>query len=222
MSGPRRLDLRSQRPEDVELEEVARHLGNDGIVLHPTGTVYGFGSLLRSRALARLARLKVREPDHPFLVLLPDRAAASELRWTPEARELADVFWPGALTLVLSDPNRRFPREVRGREGTVAVRCTSSPLTARLLRELGEPMTSSSANVRGERPSRTGEEAWEVVCRLQAGSETWLLDVGPLPPSEVSTIVDCTGPTPRIVRSGATPANRLRCVIREIAGEAPA
>jgi L-threonylcarbamoyladenylate synthase len=213
MSGPRKLDFRAWDGSDEELGEVVAHLKRGGLVAYPTETVYGFGSLLREEVLERLAALKRRDPEKPYLLLVPDEKAVADLAWTHEARELAGVFWPGALTLVLADPGGRFPRGVRGPGGGVAVRRTSHPLARRLVELLGEPLTSSSANAPGAPPAASGEEALAAAAVLGAGEDLWVLDVGGLPASAPSTIVDCTGLSSRVLRAGQTPVKRLRCVL---------
>ncbi|HZD06507.1 MAG TPA: Sua5/YciO/YrdC/YwlC family protein, partial [Longimicrobiales bacterium] len=150
MSGPRRLDLRGRDPGEVDLEPVARHLQGGGVVVYPTETVYGFGCLLQPEPLATLRRFKSRGPASPFLLLVEGRTGVPGLVWTAGAAEMARVFWPGALTLVLSDPGGRYPGSVRSWKGGVAVRRTSHPLAARLVEAVGGPLTSTSANAQGE------------------------------------------------------------------------
>lgn len=213
---PTVLDLRGQLPGDLDLAPVVDHLRDGGLLAYPTETVYGLGCLVRSDAVQRLASLKGRDADKPMLLLVPDAGFVDRLAWTPEARELASVFWPGALTLVLGDPDGRYPPGVRSPERTVAVRVSSSPFVVRLLQVLGEAITSTSANPSGGPPATDGSSLREAVADLDAGAELMVLDAGPLPPSPPSTIVDCTRSPPRVLRSGATPPERLRCVLPEI------
>lgn len=219
MSRLRTLDWRYGEPGVEELERVAAHLRSGGLLAYPTETVYGFGCALREEAIERLRALKSRDAERPFLLLVPDAEAVRGLGWTPQARELAEVFWPGALTLVLRDPDRRFPPGVRGPDDTVAVRVSPHPLVRALVGALGEPITSSSANRPGEPPATSGEGAREAAEAVGAGEEMWIVDAGALTPSKPSTIVDCTGTGPAVVRRGAVPASRLRCVLPGIHGE---
>ena len=212
------IDLRPEPPDATALEPVAAHISAGGLVAHPTETVYGLGGLASGASMAALRRMKPGR-EHPFLLLVRSAQAVAQLRWTPEAHELASVFWPGALTLVLADPSGSFPAGVRNRAGGVAVRVSSHPLTRMLVERLGEPLTSTSANRPGESPAISGDEALAVARAAGVGRELWVLDVGRLPPSSPSTVVDCTGSVPRVVRAGATPVHRLRCVLPEIDGE---
>ena len=205
-----RLDFHAPPYDDATLERATGHLEAGGLLVYPTETVYGFGCGLDESALDRLSRLKRRSPDHPFLLLIPDRDSVADLRWTPAAEELADVFWPGALTLILEDRQGRYPEAVRGPGGGVAVRRSPHPVARALVDRWGSPLTSTSANVPGEAPARTAAMAEAAALRLGAGEETWVLDGGTLSPSEPSTIVDCTGEEPYVVRAGAVSAERLR------------
>jgi L-threonylcarbamoyladenylate synthase len=206
---PERLDLRGD--PDRDLSDVARHVRAGGLVAYPTETVYGVGGSLEEKAVDRLRRLKSREAARPFILLVESMAAVERLRWTPAARALAEAFWPGSLTLVLEDPLGIFPRWVSdsGRRA-VGVRVSPHPLVARLLKEVGGPITSTSLNAPGEPPATSGSEAVEVIRRL-GGHDVLVLDVGTLPPSGPSTVVDCTGDEPVVLREGTIPTSRLRC-----------
>lgn len=214
-AGPAVLDLRGDAHRD--LSGVAEHLRDGGIVAYPTETVYGLGGACTPEAVERVRQTKGREAEKPLLALIDSVEAAAGLVWTDEARELASVFWPGSVTLVLSDPDRTFPDGVRSLRGTVGVRVSPHPLVGALLSALGAPVTSTSLNLPGEDPVSSGWEARELLVRLGAEG-VLLLDVGTLPPSAPSTVVDFTGPTPVVLREGAIPTDRLRCAIPEIHG----
>jgi L-threonylcarbamoyladenylate synthase len=212
----RTLDLRAGLSDPAELQPAVEHILGGGLVIHPTETVYGYGGLATPAAIGALQRLKARAADRPFILLIPSADSVPQLAWTAPARELASVFWPGALTLVLADPSGSFPAGVRSREGGVAVRVSSHPVTRSLVERLGRPMTTTSANARGAAPALTAEDALAAI--PGASDELWVLDAGRLPPSAASTVVDCTGAEPVVVRAGATPVERLRCVLPGIHG----
>lgn len=216
MTVRNRLDLRAD-PE-ADLAPLVDHLEADGVLAYPTETVYGLGGLCTPDAVARVQELKRRDGGKPLLVLVPSPESVSGLRWTDEARELAAIFWPGALTLVLEDPRGIFPEGVRSAPaGSVGVRMSPHPIASRLVRTLERPITSTSLNEPGATPAASGREAAEVLDRLGA-ADVWLLDGGGLTASASSTVVDCTGPEPRVLREGAVPIDRLRCAIPEIHG----
>jgi tRNA threonylcarbamoyl adenosine modification protein (Sua5/YciO/YrdC/YwlC family) len=213
---PRLVSVVGSPPDPALVGEVVEHLLADGMVALATETVYGFGCALRPDAIQKILALKERGVEKPFLVLVPDLESTSMLEWTDEARELAEVFWPGALTLVLRDSSEHFPPGIRSSEGTVAVRMTPHPLAHAIVESLGEPIVSTSANEPGAEPALSAEEAMEAAIRQGAGEDLWVLDSGTLPPSTPSTIVDCSGGGLTVVRGGVIPSNRLRCVLPDL------
>lgn len=218
MSAPRVVDVRGPEPDPGALSLAVDHVRSGGLLAYPTETVYGFGGPCTGESVEAVLRLKRREAAKPLLVLVAGVGDVAGLAWTDAARELAEVFWPGAVTLVLADPRGIFPAGVRSTVGAVAVRVSPHPLVAPLLAMLGGPLTSTSANAPGVEPARAGDEALRAAQALGAGAEMLILDGGVLPPSGPSTIVDCTGTVPTVVREGTVPVHRLRCAIPEIHG----
>ena len=189
------------------------HVSGGGLLAYPTETVYGFGGVLTRSVIEGLVALKGRDRAKPMLLLVPDREAVSDLTWTPEAIELAEVFWPGSVTLVLSDPGVRYPDGVRGPAGNVAIRVSPHLLVRELVRGLGGPILSTSANRSGEAPALDAQSALGAAVAAGAGEELWVLDGGDLDPSRPSTIIDCSGPVPVVLRQGAVPLGQVRCVL---------
>lgn len=210
MSGPRVIACRNGRLPARALREVGRHLRFGGLLAYPTETVYGLGGLVDDGPLRALAALKRRDADKPFLLLLPHARAAAGLAWNRCARALAERLWPGPLTLVLPDPGRSFPAQVRGAGGGVAVRVSPAPVVRQIMHEVGAPITSTSANPPGGEPALSGEAAREAARSLGADERLWVVDAGGIPPAPASAIVDCTGPDPVILRAGALDPSDLR------------
>ena len=210
MSAPRIIRCRNGRLPARELREVGRHLRSGGLLAYPTETVYGLGGLVEEGPLGALAALKRRDADKPFLLLLPGPRAAPGLVWNRCARRLAERLWPGPLTLVLPDPGRTFPAQVRGGSGGVAVRMSPAPVARQILEEAGAPLTSTSANPPGGAPALSGKEAWEAARAQGADERLWVLDAGELPPAPTSTVVDCTGRDPVVLRAGALDPSDVR------------
>src|SRR5215472_14036723 len=104
-----------------------QHLAGGGLIAYPTETVYGLGSRPVEADLTRLAKLKGRTAEKPFLLLVTGRTMAESygLSFTKAAAALAETFWPGPLTLVLGGSEGRLPDILRGPEGGIAVRHTS-------------------------------------------------------------------------------------------------
>lgn len=206
------VPFRTDAEVEGALATVTTHLRRGGLLAYPTETVYGLGSRAREADVRALARLKGRRSDKPFLLLVSGRtmAEAQGLAFNEVASALARAFWPGPLTLVLPGGGGRLPDLLRGPEGGIAVRWTSHRGMARLVEALGEPITSTSANLPGQPPA-PGPEAIlrDFAAPAEAGTLV-VLDGGVLGNSPPSTVVDCTRPTPRLVREGALTLADLR------------
>lgn len=209
--------------EEVEaaISPTIAHLQAGRILAYPTETVYGFGTMIDGDAVERLVALKRRPPAKPFLLLVSDTPMLTRigLHLTPSASMLAAKHWPGPLTLVLPGGERRIPERLRGPEGGVAVRWTPHPGLQRLIAALNDPITSTSANLPGEPAAVT---AGEIVAQWGADIASGtlrLLDGGRLPPSPASTVVDCTGRRPRVIRPGAIAAATLRKTVADLIGD---
>jgi len=197
------------------IPDVVLHLVRQGLIAYPTETVYGLGSTTAPEAVARLSALKGRDPGKPFLLLVSDPAmlAAVGLRLTDAAARLASAFWPGPLTMVLPGGEGILPDVLRGPEGGIAVRWTSHRGTAQLIAALGSPITSTSANLPREPGAMSGNEAAAIFPDAVRERRLLVLDAGRLEPSPPSTLVDCTGRVPRVVRIGALAPAHLRSIV---------
>ena len=177
------------------------------LVVLPTDTVYGMGAdAFDPAAVAALLAAKGRGRDMPVPVLVGSWHTIDGLAFAvPDtARELIRAFWPGALSIVVTQaPSLQW--DLGEGHGTVMVRMPLHPVAIELLREVG-PMAVSSANISGRPPAVTADDAQRQLGDLV---EVYL-DAGPSAQQAASTIVDLTGTTPRILREGPV-------TIREIA-----
>jgi L-threonylcarbamoyladenylate synthase len=207
-----RLPFRTDADVEAAIAPVTEQLAAGRLLAYPTETVYGLGSAPTVPALAALAGLKGRERGKPFLLIITGRLMAEEwgLGFSASARALSDAFWPGPLTLVLPGGEGRLPDELRGREGGIAVRYTSHKGIARLVGAIGQPLTSTSANRPGGPTAPGPDRLEELFHEHVASGQLLVLDGGVLGNVPPSTLVDCTGPVPRMVREGAIPRGELR------------
>lgn len=213
------LPFLSDQEIDAAIPRVVAHLQRGGLLAYPTETVYGLGSRAREEEIRALAALKGRREDKPFLLLLSQRtmAEACGLVFNPAAEAMARAFWPGPLTLILPGGEGKLPDALRGPERGIAVRWTSHPGIARLVARLGEPITSTSANRAGG-PTAPGVEALtQLFADAISDGVLLVLDGGVLGNVPPSTVVDCTGPVPRLVREGAIPRAELKRVVGSLA-----
>jgi L-threonylcarbamoyladenylate synthase len=197
------------------LREVATFLQAGGWIAYPTETVYGFGCALVQPTLHDLAVAKRPAMDRPFLLLVPEGWTSDALHWTEDARKLMEAFWPGPLTLALDAQPGTFPAEVTAADGTVAIRCSSHPAAAAIVRALDAPLTSTSANLPGAPPARDAVAAAAAAEQLGLPVQHWILDGGILDPSPSSTLVRVTTDGVRILRQGAIGTEAIRMVLGE-------
>jgi L-threonylcarbamoyladenylate synthase len=211
-------------PEEVEgaLRPALAHIEARRVLAYPTETVYGFGGGIDRDSVDALVALKSRPPGKPFLLLIagPDMIERLGLSLPSYATPLVAKHWPGPLTMVLSGGDKRVPDKLRGPEGGVAVRWTSHPGVARLIRAHGDAITSTSANRPGVPPAKSATEILDQWSDAVARGRLRVLDAGTLTPSQPSTVIDCTGRRPRVIRPGAIPAVTLRESVANLIGDA--
>jgi L-threonylcarbamoyladenylate synthase len=192
------------------IAQAASMLRAGGLVAFPTETVYGLGAhALDVTAVRRVFEAKARPANDPLIVHL---ATADLLRYvadpTPFAERLASHFWPGPLTVVLHK-KPHVPTEVTAGLDTIAIRVPSHSVAHALLAQAGIPVAAPSANL-FSRPSPTRAEH---VLEDLGGRIDAILDGGPTPLGLESTIVDLTGPSPRLLRPGGLPAEAIEAVL---------
>jgi L-threonylcarbamoyladenylate synthase len=182
------------------VEEAVAAIGEGRPVVLPTDTVYGLCS--SPLAPEALSRLKQRTPDQPIALL----AAQVDilLEFVPELPE--DVLrnlLPERLTLIFPNPEQRFPLLAGSRPDTIGVRVPELRGAAQRIVTRAGAVAATSANLHdGPDPRRLDEVPEEIR------SEAVLIDGGELPGTP-STVVDLTGPEPRILREGAVPAREV-------------
>lgn len=176
-------------------------IGRKELVVVPTDTVYGLAAdAFSPEAVANLLAAKGRGRQSPPPVLIGDIAALDALATgVPDvARKLAEVFWPGALTLILrSQPSLSW--DLGETKGTVALRMPDHKIALALLAETG-PLAVSSANLTGETAATTAQQAEAYL-----GDKVKVyLDGGPSPKGEASTILDLTDLKEQLAEDGTT------------------
>ena len=198
------------------------HMEMRRVLAYPTETVYGFGGAIDRDSVDALVAMKRRPPGKPFLLLVAgsDMIERLNLSLPAYAANLAARHWPGPLTLVLPGGENRVPDRLRGPEGGIAVRWTSHGGIARLIRAHGDAITSTSANRPGVPPAMSAGEILSQWSDAVARGQLRVLDGGRLVPSPPSTVVDCTGRRPRVIRPGAISAAKLRESVPNLIGDA--
>jgi len=177
------------------------------VVALPTDTVYGVAVDLRvPDAIDRLFAAKGRPAEKAIMLLLAEADQAAEVGvFTPAARVLATIGWPGGLTLVLRQrPDAGLPAALTGGAPTIGLRLPDHP-TPRVLAAAVGPLPTTSANFAGQPAADTA-----VGIREQLGDAVAvILDGGPAPGPLASTVVDCSRERPAILRVGVVAPERL-------------
>lgn len=180
-----------------------------GLVAFPTDTVYGVGALaFDAEAVESIYAAKDRPVEKAIPVLIggPEDLEKVTAELSPMAAKLAARFWPGPLTLVVSK-HPDLPHVISAAP-TVGVRVPDHPVARALLQAAG-PMAVTSANISGEVSPKTVEE----VSRQLSGRIPLILDGGETPGGVPSTVVDCLGTEPVILREGPIPLREIQFVL---------
>ena len=188
----------------------AQALVEGRLAVLPTETVYGLGARADlPHAIARVYAAKGRPADHPLIVHVLDATALDA--WGVEvpdyARALAAAFWPGPLTLVVAR-SERAADFVTGGQDTVALRVPSHPVMRAVLRGLGDLLGDPAVGIAAPSANRFGRvsptTAVHVIDELAdaLADDDVVLEGGASAVGVESTIVDCTGPAPVVLRPG--------------------
>jgi L-threonylcarbamoyladenylate synthase len=191
------------------IDEAVNALGRGQVIVLPTDTVYGIGAdAFSPDAVNTLLAAKGRGRQMPPPVLVGSASTLDGLATeiSPDARALAEKFWPGGLTIIFrAQPSLAW--DLGETHGTVALRMPDHPTAIALLKRTG-PLAVSSANKHGQPAAFTAREAF-----VQLGDSVAIyLDGGQVPGGVASTIVDATGEHLRVVRAGAISVEELRTV----------
>jgi L-threonylcarbamoyladenylate synthase len=206
--------------ERAAIERAADTLAAGDLVAFPTETVYGLGARADSdSAVARIFALKGRPSDHPLIVHVadPSDAPAFASRWPDVARRLTEALWPGPLTVIVPR-SPGMAAAAAGGQDSIGLRCPSHPVARSLLvaaRERGVPGVAAPSANRFGRISPT--RASHVVDEF--GDGLLVIDGGDCQVGIESSIVDCSGDRPVLLRPGQLGRERLEAVAGVALGE---
>lgn len=198
-------------PQARAIEEAAQLIRDRELVAFPTETVYGLGAnALDSGAIERLYEAKGRPPENPLIVHVQSEFAARELvtDWSADAEKLAEAFWPGPLTIVLTR-SATVPDCVVAGGRTVAVRAPANAIAQALLRECGLPLAAPSAN----RSTMLSPTTAEHVLAQLGGRIAMILDGGQTERGLESTVIDLSGEAVVLLRPGPISRSQIKTVI---------
>ncbi|MEP7337628.1 MAG: L-threonylcarbamoyladenylate synthase [Acidobacteriota bacterium] len=189
----------------------ARYIAYGEAVAFPTETVYGLGAnIFNEEAIRKIFEAKGRPTDNPLIAHIADLSQMTAIARDipPVAHKLIEAFFPGPLTLVLPKHPKVSLLATAGLQ-TLGVRMPQHPIAAQFLRACGVPVVAPSANLSG-RPSPT---TWQAVREDLNGRIACILKSDQTKVGLESTVVDCTGASPLILRAGGVTLEQLRQVV---------
>lgn len=211
-----RVDATDPHNREQAITTAVNAVKGGRLVVLPTDTVYGIGcDAFDNQAVDALLRAKHRGPDMPVPVLVGswDTVQGLVREYSFNMRRLVEAFWPGGLSVVVHQAPS-LPWNLGDTRGTVMLRMPMHPVALELLNQTG-PMAVSSANISGQPPATSVEQA-----ENQLGEDVGVyIDGGEATIGEASTIVDLSSGRPRILREGATTAEKVGEVLGMSAAE---
>jgi len=181
------------------IREASKIVKNGGLVIYPTDTVYGLGcNPFNVRAVKRVFKVKGERKEKPLPILASDIKFIEKIAHINEkARKIAEKNWPGPLTLIV--PKKPIlPNIVTCGLSSVGVRIPNHTVAIQLINLCDGLLVGTSANKTGEKSPKTVQEAYK-----QLGEQVdMILDDGPTPLGQESSIIDLTSKKPKILREG--------------------
>lgn len=193
-----------------QVDEAVNVLRNGGVIAMPTDTLYALTAAADSApAVRRVFEIKGRQEGRPLPLFVSGLEMARRIAvFNETASRLASSFWPGQLTIVV--PKRQeYESEALAGSPSVGLRVPDHPVAQAVVEAIDAPVTGTSANLSGGPDPVSADEV-----RRQLGDQVDLiLDAGPCQHGLGSTIVDCSGEQPRILRQGAVSSERITAAL---------
>lgn len=201
-----RYEISPDHPKERPILQAVEALRNGGLIIYPTDTVYGLGcDLHNKKGIERIYALKGNDKRKLLSFICPDlKQIAQYAQVDTPAYKIMKRLTPGPFTFILN-ASKLVPKILLERRKTVGIRVPDHVICQRLLQGLGRPIISTSATLAGQEYMNDIDE----ICKTFAHTVDVVLDSGRggLVPS---TIIDLTGPTPRILRQGKGDASFLQ------------
>ena len=203
----RLVEMHPHDPQPRSVAQVAELLRQDSLVAYPTDTGYAFGANLDSHTAAdRIRRIRQLSDKHHFTLVCADFAQLGQFVYLDNSqfRGIKSAT-PGPYTFILPATKEVPRRLAHPRKKTVGVRIPDHPVALALVRELGEPLLSSTLLLPGADEPPT--EAWEIAEAVGHLVDV-VVDAGAVEPG-LTTVVDWSGGAPEVVRVGAGDPSRF-------------
>lgn len=192
------LDINPQNPQPRLVAQVVKILKDGGIIAYPTDTTYGIGcSIFSKKGLERIYLLKQREKKKPFSFICSDLSeVARYAKVSNYAYKMLKRHLPGPYTFVL-DATSIVPDLLVTKQKTVGIRIPDNRICLSLVKELGHPIITTSANLSGEEP--IGDP---YLVDLNMGKQLDVVVDGGILSADVSSVVSLIGDYPQVLRQG--------------------
>lgn len=207
------LKINQKKPEKDKIMKAAQILKMGGLVAFPTDTVYGLGAdATNDRAVKKIFKIKKR----PFAKALPILIAAKKdlnkyaSGNSLKIKKIIDKFWPGPLTVVLHK-KKIIPDIVTAGKKTVGIRVPAHPVALALIRALGRPLATTSANISKKSSPTTAHGAKKYL----NNKIDLILDGGKTKLGVESTVLDCTTSPPTLLRPGPIPPKEIKKILQK-------
>jgi tRNA threonylcarbamoyl adenosine modification protein (Sua5/YciO/YrdC/YwlC family) len=193
------LAINPQNPQQRLIRRVAEVLKDGGVIAYPTDTIYGIGcDIFNKKGVKKIYQIKQRDPRKPFSFICADiadvshYAQVSNFAFRTMKRQL-----PGPFTFVL-EATRIVPDILTTRQRTVGIRIPDDPITLAIVRELGHPIVTTSANISGDEPELDPEVIHAVL-----GNQLDLVVDGGKRLGDPSTVISLLGDRIEVLRQGS-------------------
>jgi len=201
-------------PEAAIIAEAASIIGNGGVVVFPTRSLYGLGAdAFNARAINRIFHIKQRPANKPILVLIKDKDELDRLATLvpTAATAIMERFWPGRVSIVFQAKEGLSANLTAG-TNKIGIRLPGHNIAYKLVKAADCPITGTSANLSGS----VGCFQINALDEKIVDSVDLILDAGPLKGGAGSTVVDVTGETPLILRQGEISKEDIEKIIKLI------
>jgi len=199
------IQVNPRDPEAAVIKKAVDFIRAGEVIVYPTETFYGLGvDVFNEKAIKKLYKLKQRDYGLPISILVSDLEMLQRVvkEVSDSARQLIKSFWPGPLTMCFP-ANATIAKSLITNTGKIGVRISSHPVATAIVRELGGPITTTSANPSSFPPSLNIKH----ILNYFNNRLPYVLDAGESEPSRGSTVIDVAGDTMAVIRDGAISAD---------------
>ncbi|WP_298036897.1 L-threonylcarbamoyladenylate synthase [uncultured Desulfuromonas sp.] len=193
------LSINPENPQRRHIQKVVECLRQGGVIAYPTDTTYGIGcDIFNRKGVKKIYQIKQRDPRKPFSFICADLSdAANYAQVSNFAFKTMRRRLPGPYTFVL-DATRTVPDLLTTRQKTVGVRIPDNPIVLSIVRELGHPLVTTSANIAGEEPYHDPAQIEDAM-----GKVLDLVVDGGILLGDPSSVISLLGDRPDVLRQGS-------------------